>query len=134
MCAFYRTREGSITASDSFTALDSLYGQSTTASIQVPAGSSQIVGIIASVSTDSATNGATTFAVQMSGDGLSNGQETLCIGSQGVDGTPASNGMTNLPMMLDVAIPCVGSNQVSVAVAMDTDVGSAQASVTLVFA
>ena len=132
--AFYRTREGAITASDSFTALDSLYGQSTTASIQVPAGSSQIVGIIASVSTDSATNGATTFAVQMSGDGLSNGQETLCIGSQGVDGTPASNGMTNLPMMLDVAIPCVGSNHVSVAVAMDPDVGSAQASVTLVFA
>ena len=132
--AFYRTREGAITAADSFTALDSLYGQSTTASIQVPAGSSQIVGIIASVSTDSATNGATTFAVQMSGDGLSNGQETLCIGSQGVDGTPASNGMTNLPMMFDVAIPCVGSNQVSVAVAMDTDVGSAQASVTLVFA
>ena len=132
--AFYRTREGAITASDSFTALDSLYGQSTTASIQVPAGSSQIVGIIASVSTDSASNGATTFAVQMSGDGLSNGQETLCIGSQGVDGTPASNGMTNLPLTLDVAIPCVGSNQVSVAVAMDTDVGSAQASVTLVFA
>jgi hypothetical protein len=132
--AFYRTREGAITASDSFTALDSLYGQSTTASIQVPAGSSQIVGIIASVSTDSASNGATTFACQLSGDGLSNGQETLCIGSQGVDGTPASNGQTNLPMMLDVAIPCVGSNQVSVAVAMDTDVGSAQASVTLVFA
>jgi hypothetical protein len=132
--AFYRTREGAITASDSFTALDSLYGQSTTASIQVPAGSTQIVGIIASVSTDSASNGATTFACQLSGDGLSNGQETLCIGSQGVDGTPASNGMTNLPMMLDVAIPCVGSNQVSVAVAMDTDVGSAQASVTLVFA
>ncbi len=132
--AFYRTREGAITASDSFTALDSLYGQSTTASIQVPAGSSQIVGIIASISTDSASNGATTFACQLSGDGLSNGQETVCIGSQGVDGTPASNGMTNLPMMLDVAIPCVGSNQVSVAVAMDTDVGSAQASVTLVFA
>ena len=132
--AFYRTREGAITAADSFTALDSLYGQSTPASIQVPAGSSQIVGIIASISTDSASNGATTFACQLSGDGLSNGQETVCIGSQGVDGTPASNGMTNLPMMLDVAIPCVGSNQVSVAVAMDTDVGSAQASVTLVFA
>ena len=132
--AFYRTREGAITAADSFTALDSLYGQSTTASIQVPAGSSQIVGIIASISTDSASNGATTFACQLSGDGLSNGQETVCIGSQGVDGTPASNGMTNLPMMLDVAIPCVGSNQVSVAVAMDVDVGSAQASITLVFA
>ena len=92
------------------------------------------MGIIATVATDSASNGASTFALQLSGDGLSNGQETICIGSQGVDGTPASNGMTNLPMSLDVAIPCVGSNQVSVAVAMDVDVGSAQASITLVFA
>jgi hypothetical protein len=131
--AFYRTREGAVTAADSFTALTSLYGQSTTASIQVPAGAGQIVGIIASISTDSATNGAATFAMQLSGDGLSSGQETLCIGSQGVDGTPASNGMTNVPFALDVAIPVVGSNQVSIACAMDVDVGSAQASVTLVF-
>ena len=72
--------------------------------------------------------------LELSGDGLRSGQETICIGSQGVDGTPASNGMTNSPMTLDVAIPCVGSNQVSVAVAMDVDVGSAQASITLVFA
>ena len=132
--AFYRTREGAITAADTFTALDSLYGQSTTASIQVPSGATQIVGVIAAIATDSATNGAATFAMQLSGDGLSSGQETMAIGSQGVDGTPASNGMTNMPMTLDVAIPVVGSNQVSVAVAMDVDVGSAQASVTLVFA
>jgi|GEM_PF-5112071 len=132
--AFYRCREGAITAADTFTSLGSLYGQSTTASIQVPAGSSQIVGVIATISTDSASNGACTFACQLSGDGLSNGQETLTIGSQGVDGTPASNGMTNLPMTLDVAIPCVGSNQISVAVGMDVDVGSAQAAVTLIFA
>jgi len=132
--AFYRTREGAITAADTFTALDSLYGQSTTASVQVPSGATAIVGIIASIATDSATNGAATFAMQLSGDGLSSGQETLNIGSQGVDGTPASNGMTNSPMTLDVAIPVVGSNQVSIAVAMDVDVGSAQASITLVFA
>jgi hypothetical protein len=52
----------------------------------------------------------------------------------GVDGTPASNGMTNSTTNYDVAIPCVGSNQVSVAVAMDTDVGTLAAAVTLVFA
>jgi hypothetical protein len=132
--AFYRTREGAVTAADSFTSLGSLYGQSTTAAIQVPSQSSQIVGIIATIASDSASNGATTFACQLSGDGLSLGQETLVIGSQGVDGTPASNGMTNLPMMLDVAIPVVASNQVSVAVAMDTDVGSCSAAITLVFA
>jgi len=132
--AFYRTREGAITAADSFTALDSLYGQSTTASVQVPSGASAIVGILATISTDSGGNGATTFAMQLSGDGLSSGQETLTIGSQGVDGTPASNGMTNLPLDLDVAIPVVGSNQVSIAVAMDVDIGTCQASITLVFA
>ena len=132
--AFYRTREGALTAADSFTALGSLYGQSTTAAIQIPQQASQIVGIIATVASDSATNGATTFAVQLSGDGLSQGQETMVIGSQGVDGTPASNGMTNLPLTLDVAIPVVGSNQVSVAAAMDTDVGTCAVAVTLVFA
>ena len=102
--------------------------------IQVPAGASQIVGIMASVGHDSTTNGAATFALQLSGDGLSNGQETICIGSAGVVGTEVSNGMTNSTVNYDVAIPCVGSNQVSVAVAMDTDVGTLSASVTLVFA
>jgi hypothetical protein len=132
--AFYRTREGALTAADSFTALGSLFGQSTTSAIQIPQQASSIVGIIATVASDSATNGATTFAVQLSGDGLSQGQETMVIGSQGVDGTPASNGMTNLPLTLDVAIPVVGSNQVSVAAAMDTDVGTCAVAVTLVFA
>lgn len=134
MCAFYRTREGALTAADSFTALGSLFGQSTTSAVQIPKQASSIIGIVATVASDSATNGATTFAIQLSGDGLSQGQETLVIGSQGVDGTPASNGMTNLPMTLDVAIPVIGSNQVSVAAAMDTDVGTCAVAVTLVFA
>ena len=131
--ASYRVREGSITAADSFTALTSLYGQSTTGSVQVPAGTSRIAGVIVGVSSDSATNGAATFALQLTGDGLSE-QQTMTVGSQGVDGTPASNGMTNLPFALDVAIPVTASNQVAIAVGMDVDVGSAQAAVTLVFA
>jgi len=131
--ASYRVREGAVTAADSFTALTSLYGQSTSSSVQVPAGNSSIVGLICAVSHDSATNGAATFAVQLTGDGLSE-QQTLTVGSTGVDGTPASNGMTNLPFKLDVAIPVTPSNQVSIAGAMDADIGSAQFSVTLVFA
>ena len=131
--AFYRSREGALTAADTMTSLGSMYGQSTTASVQCPSQTSAIVGIIATVSTDSATNGAATFACQLSGDGLSSGQETLVIGSQGVDGATVSNGMTNMPMTLDVSIAVEGSNQVSVAVAMDVDVGSAQAAITLVF-
>ena len=131
--AFYRSREGALTGADSFTALGSLYGQSTTASIQIPKQATSIIGKVGTVATDSASNGATTFAMQLSGDGLSQGQETIVVGSQGVDGTPASNGATNLPFALDVAIPVVGSNQVSVAMAMDTDVGTCACAVTLVF-
>ena len=131
--ASYRVREGSITAADSFTNLGSLYGQATTSSVQVPAGASAIVGMIVGVSHDSATNGAATFAVQLTGDGLTE-QQTLTVGSAGVDGTPASNGMTNLPFKCDVAIPVTASNQVSIAGAMDTDIGTAQMSVCLIFA
>jgi hypothetical protein len=83
--AFYRTREGAVTAADSFTAITGLYGQSTTASIQVPAGSTSIVGMIASVATDGAANGVTTFSAQISGDGLSSGQETIVFAGCGVD-------------------------------------------------
>ncbi len=131
--ASYRVREGSITASDSFTNLGSLYGQATTSSVQVPAGASAIVGMIVGVSHDSATNGAATFAVQLTGDGLTE-QQTLTVGSAGVDGTPASNGTTNLPFKCDVAIPVTASNQVSIAGAMDADIGTAQMSVCLIFA
>ena len=131
--ASYRVREGSITAADSFTNLGSLYGQSTTTSVQVPAGASAIVGMIVSVSHDSATNGAATFAVQLTGDGLKE-QPSMTVGSAGGDGTPASNGATNPPFKCDVAIPVTASNQISIAGAMDTDIGTAQMSVCLIFA
>jgi hypothetical protein len=58
----------------------------------------------------------------------------MTIGSSSNDGSPASNGTTNLPFKCDVAIPVTASNQVSIAAAMDADLGTAQVSVTLVFA
>ena len=131
--ASYRVREGTVTAADSFTALTSLYGQSTSSSVQVPAGSSSIVGIIASVSQNSATEDNCTFAIQLTGDGLSE-QQTITIGSATNVGTETSDGTTNLPFALDVAIPVTASNQVSIAGAMDADMGEAQFSVTLIFA
>jgi len=131
--AFYRTREGQVTAADSFTSIGGLFGQSTTNSIQVPSGSSAIVGMIATVATDSASNGVTTFACQISGDGLSSGQETIAFAGCGVDGTTVSNGQTVEAFKLDVNIPVVASNQVSVAVAMSGDTGTCEAAITLVF-
>ena len=91
------------------------------------------VGIIAAVSQNGATADNCTFAVQLTGDGLTE-QQTLTIGSSANIGTETSDGTTNLPFALDVAIPVTASNQVSISGAMDADMGEAQFSVTLVFA
>ena len=131
--ASYRVREGVVDTGNSFTALDSLYGQSVTASVQVPANTSAIIGIIATVSQNGATADNCTFAIQLTGDGLTE-QQTLTVGSATNVGTETSDGTTNLPFALDVAIPVTASNQVSIAGAMDADMGEAQFSVTLVFA
>jgi hypothetical protein len=131
--ASYRVREGTVSAADSFTALTELYGQSTTSSVQVPAGTSAIVGIIASVAQDGATAGTASFAIQLTGDGLTE-QQTMTIGSATNVGTETSNGMSNVPFKCDVAIPVTASNQISIAAAMSADLGNAAVSVTLVFA
>jgi len=131
--ASYRVREGAVTAADSFTALTSLYGQSTSASVQVPANNSAIVGLIVAVSQNSATEDNATFAIQLTGDAMTE-QQTLTVGAATNVGTETSTGMTILPFTLDVAIPVTASNQVSIAGAMDADLGEAQFSVTLIFA
>ena len=131
--ASYRVREGTVTAADSFTSLGSLYGQSTSAAVQCPANTSAIVGIICAVSQDGTTADNCTFAIQLTGDGLSE-QQTITVGSSTNVGTETSDGTTNLPFALDVAIPTVASNQVSISGAMDADMGEAQFSVTLIFA
>ena len=58
----------------------------------------------------------------------------MTVGSATNVGTETSDGTTNLPFSLDVAIPVTASNQVSIAGAMDADMGEAQFSVTLIFA
>jgi len=131
---YYRTREGQVTAADTYTALGGLYGLSTTASVQVPAGSSKIVGVMVSVSTDGASNAVQTFAIQLQGDGLTSGTETLTVGSITVDGTNASNGNFTLPFQQAVDIGVIASNQVSINGVMAGDSGAVEMAVTLVFA
>jgi len=131
---YYRTREGEITAADTYTTLSGLYGKSTTASIQVMANVSRIVGAMVSTATDSASNAAATFAVSLSGDGLSQGSETFTVASAGVDGTTASNGQTVATTQIPLDIPVIASNQVSVEGVCNADTGSPTMAVTLVFA
>jgi len=87
-----------------------------------------------STATDSATNAAATFAVQLSGDGLSQGSETFTVCSAGVVGTETSNGVTVAAIQIPLDIPVVASNQVSVEGVTSADTGSPTMSVTIVFA
>ena len=130
--SYYRTREGDVTASDTFTVLSSLYGVSTTASIILPSNVSTITGIMASFASDMASNGVTTYALRLEGDGLSQGSEIINFGSHTTDGTPVSNGQNNDVQMIPVNIPVVANNQISVSVAMSADTGSCESAVTLV--
>jgi hypothetical protein len=131
---YYRTREGEITAADTYTSLSGLYGKSTTASIQVMANVSRIVGAMVSVATDSATNAAASISVSLSGDGLSQGSETFTVASAGVVGTETSNGVTVAAIQIPLDIPVIASNQVSVEGVTNADTGTLTMAVTLVFA
>jgi len=130
----YRTREGTLTAVDSETAITGLYGVSTASAVQVPANTSKIVGMMVSFQTDSAANGASTFAVKISGDGLAGVQQIICCGGVGVDGTPAFNGSTDSAQQIPLDLSTVASNQISISAFMGgSDTGSVECAVTLIF-
>ena len=130
----YRTREGTITAVDSETAITGLYGVSTASAVQVPANTSRIIGMMVSFQTDSAANGSSTFAVKISGDGLSGVQQIVVCGGVGVDGTPASNGATSAAQQIPLDLTTVASNQISISAFMGgSDTGSIECAVTLIF-
>ena len=129
----YRTREGQVTAADTETAITGLFGVSTTSAVQVPAGSSKIVGMLCSFQTDSGANAATNFAVKLSGDGLAGTNQIICAGGAGVDGTPASNGASSPAQQIPLDLAVVGSNQISIAAFMAGDSGTVECCVTLIF-
>ena len=130
----YRTREGTITAVDSETAITGLYGVSTASAVQVPANTSRIIGMMVSFQTDSAANGASTFAVKISGDGLAGVQQIVVCGGVGVDGATVSAGSTDPVQQIPLDLTTVASNQISISAFMGrSDTGSVECAVTLIF-
>ena len=130
--SYYRTREGQISSGDTYTVLGGLYGQSPTSAIILPANVSRISGLMVSFASDGASNGATTVAVKLEGDGLSQGSEIINFTAHTTDGTPVSTGQNNEAMMIPVNIPVVANNQVSVSMAMSADTGTCEGACTLV--
>lgn len=129
----FRTREGQITAADTETQLTGLYGVSTQDAVNVPSNTSRISGMITSFATDSAANAATAFAIKLSNDGLKQSSQIITVGGAGVDGTPASNGATQAPVMTPLNLIVEPGNQISIGAFMSGDTGTVEASCTLIF-
>jgi len=129
----YRTREGQITAADTETAITGLYGVSTTSSIQVPANTQKISGMLVSFNSDGGANAATTYAIKISGDGLNQTAQIINVGGSTTDGTPASNGVGMLAQQIPLDLAVIGSNQISLSAFMSGDTGTVEACITLIF-
>ena len=129
----YRTREGQITAADTETAITGLFGVSTTSSIQVPANTQKISGMLVSFNTDDGANATTTYAVKISGDGLNQTAQIINVGGATTVGTAASNGMGMPAQQIPLDLAVTGSNQISLSAFMSGDTGTVEACITLIF-
>lgn len=134
MAKLYRTREGTVSAVDTRTALTTEGSNSSPGPLLVPAGASKLVGIIAAQCFNMAAATGYSALVRLEGPGLSEGPECVAIGAGGVPVATGGNGL-NPAVMIPLDIPVVPSNEILVFGEMcGTDVGSAEFVVTLVFA
>jgi len=129
----YRTREGQITAADTETAITGLFGVSTTSSIQVPANTQKISGMLVSFNTNDGADASTTYAVKISGDGLNQTAQIINVGGATAVGTAASTGVGMAAQQIPLDLAVIGSNQISLSAFMSGDTGTVEACITLIF-
>lgn len=129
----YITREGDMTAVDTASALTSLGSEGAQGNVIVPAGVNAIKQIIVAASSDGAAVGSSTFFIRLKGNGLKEGQQTICVGAMG--GTLATTGIAAVPpVKLDVDIPVTANNQITIEAEMcGADSGTARCVATLAF-
>jgi hypothetical protein len=132
----YRTREGSITAIDTRTAMTTLASAvaESPANIPVPKDKTKLVGVIVAVGPDFAAAGSASFFVRLEGDGLDDSPQFIPVGAFG--GSVATGGRATVRavyIVLDVAV--IPGNTISVSGEMcGADIGTVAIGATLVFA
>ena len=133
MARQYRTREGSISAADTKTALSTLGSQTTPGPLNVPAGMTHLVEVIVAASADHAAANDASFMVRLEGTGLPNGPEVLPAGATG--GAIATGQQENLPAKrIPLMVAVSDTDQILLFGEMaGEDVGTAHMAVTLVF-
>jgi hypothetical protein len=131
----YRTREGSITAVDTRTALTTLASATaeSPANIPVPRDMTELESLIVAIGPDFAAAGSASFFVRLEGDGLDDSPVYVPAGAVGGDvatGARAHGHATKIPLGVKV----VPGNTIAVSAEMaGADIGTVAISVTLVF-
>ena len=131
----YRTREGSITAVDTRTALTTLASATaeSPSNVPVPRGRSKLHSVIVVIGPDFAATGSASFFVRLEGDGLADSPQFIAVGAVGNDiatGTRAH--FLAKQILLDVDV--VPGNTIAVSAEMaGADIGTVAVGVTLVF-
>ena len=134
MAKLYRTREGTVSASDTRTQLSTLGSETAPGPMLVPSGASKIVGVIAAQNFNMAAATGYTALIRLEGPGLPEGPECIVIGAGGVPIATGGNGVIPA-VFIPLDIPVTVANEILVFGEMaGTDVGSSEFAVTLVFA
>lgn len=134
MSKLYRTREGTVSASDTRTQLTTLGSETAPGPLLVPSGASKLVGVIAAQNFNMAAATGYTALLRLEGPGLPEGPECLAIGAGGVPVATGGNGV-NKAQFFPLDIPVTVANEIQLYGEMaGTDVGSSEFVATLVFA
>lgn len=131
------TIEGDLDAVDTLTRLTA-QGSVSAPSRVTPANCKKIVGILATVSVDGATEGSGVFLIRLGGAAVQNGEQTIIFAAAGTntvqagaDCAPISTGLFKLK---EADIEIMPSSVISVsAEMMGEDLGCGQVAVTLIY-
>lgn len=133
MPKLYRSREGTVSASDTRTQLATLGSETAPGPLLVPAGASKLIGVIAAQNFNMGAATGYTALLRLEGPGLNEGPECLTIGAGGVPVATGGNGV-NKAVFIPLDIPVTPANEILVFGEMaGTDVGSCEFAATLVF-
>ena len=132
----YRTREGSITAVDTRTALTTLASATaeSPSNVPVPRDKTKLVGVLVAVGPDFAAAGSATFFIRLEGDGLEDSPQFIAAFAAGgsvATGARSVNRARYIPM--DVGV--IPGNTIAISAEMaGADIGTVAIGVTLIFA
>lgn len=134
MAKQYRTREGTVTAVNTKTALSTVGSETAPGPLLVPQGAKTLKGIITAFGCDLGVAADGGYLLRIEGSGLPEGSETMTVGASGVP--VATGGVYTLPgVYTELNIPVTPANEILLfAENLGEDTGNTTVGATLVFA